>query len=395
MEIFIFGAGAVGCAAAYDMLRSGSVSSITLADHDGERVNHSVCQLQNRTGINKISPLVLEAGDVEAVIHAMHGHDGVLSALPGRMHAAAARAAILGGCHFVDVGDHDSTLSEDLVLHELAAEAGIAVAPDCGLSPGVAAVAGTELLLRLGGKADSLKIYCGHISPSASRPFFFEPAEHFFGEYNGDAVMLRAGRPLAVEAMSGVETVHLDGLPDLEAYFRSSSKLPLAERFADGVEECFEKELQVPGYVARLRALCTVGQVAGSVPPKVHTSAGFWLPDADWTAAPNHPDEVSEVTILHTVAQYQDVLASFSMVGSGDPESGINSRACSVAWPASIVLQMLIMGEIDKAGLVRPERDIPAQRFFQELASRGLALRYRIESARAFRQESMAVAREN
>ncbi len=49
----------------------------------------------------------------------------------------------------------------------------------------------------------------------------------------------------------------------------------------------------------------------------------------------------------------------------------------TTAWPASIVLQMLCSGQIEKRGAIYQELDVPAPAFIQEMESRGI----RIESS--------------
>ncbi len=101
-----------------------------------------------------------------------------------------------------------------------------------------------------------------------------------------------------------------------------------------------------------------------------------------------------EVTLLRVEAHHESVVASFSMMDYTDPVTGTTSMMRSTAWPASIVLQMLIAGEISKRGAVRQEVDVPAQLFLSEMALREVAIRYRIESLEELREEVLA-AREN
>ena len=46
----------------------------------------------------------------------------------------------------------------------------------------------------------------------------------------------------------------------------------------------------------------------------------------------------------------------------------------TTAWPASVVLQMMVNGEITKRGAVLQERDVPAQQFLNEMSARGVEL---------------------
>jgi saccharopine dehydrogenase-like NADP-dependent oxidoreductase len=67
----------------------------------------------------------------------------------------------------------------------------------------------------------------------------------------------------------------------------------------------------------------------------------------------------------------------------------------TTAWPASIVLQMLIGGGISQRGAVRQEVDVPAQLFLNEMALRGVVISYRIESVQELPEEVLAAAQEN
>ena len=97
-----------------------------------------------------------------------------------------------------------------------------------------------------------------------------------------------------------------------------------------------------------------------------------------------------EVTLLRVEAHHDDVVASFSMIDYTDPVTGLTSMMRTTAWPASIVLQMLIAGEIAKHGGIRQETDVPAQLFLNEMARRDVEINYRIESTQAFPREALA-----
>jgi saccharopine dehydrogenase-like NADP-dependent oxidoreductase len=51
----------------------------------------------------------------------------------------------------------------------------------------------------------------------------------------------------------------------------------------------------------------------------------------------------------------------------------------TTAFPASIVLQMMVSGAITKRGGVLQERDVPADLFLDEMAQRGIRIDYAVE----------------
>ena len=397
MKILVLGAGMMGWAAAVDMARSARVEAVTLADCNAQRSNEAVSRINKLSGSHKATSVQLDAADTSAVVKIMHGHDGVLSAVPYFFNLELAKAAIEAGCHFADLGGNNTVVKQEFSLHQQAQAAGVAIAPDCGLSPGMASILGGELLRRIGGKADALKIYVGGLPQRPRPPFNYQlvfSVEGLINEYSEPAQILRDGKLMTVEPLTEVEPFQMDGFPELEAFHTSGGTSTLPETFQGQVGECFEKTLRYPGHVRMLRSLYDLG-LFSSVKREVNGAE----------VAPRHmmsrlfeekfASDEPEVTLLRVEAHHDNVVASFSMMDYTDPVTGTTSMMRTTAWPASIVLQMLIGGEISKRGAVRHEVDIPAQLFLREMALRDVTIRYRIESAQELREEVLAAAQEN
>src|ERR1039457_3523666 len=174
MKILVMGAGMMGWAAAFDMARTSRVEAITLADSNSQRLHDAVARINKLTGNQKVTPMQVDAADTPAVLQLMRGHDGVLYAVPYFFNLELAKAAIEAGCHFADLGGNNTVVKQEFALHDQAQTAGVAVAPDCGLSAGMASILGGELLRRIGGKADALKIYVGGLPQSPLPPFNYQ-----------------------------------------------------------------------------------------------------------------------------------------------------------------------------------------------------------------------------
>jgi lysine 6-dehydrogenase len=174
MKILVVGAGMMGWAAAFDMARTKEIESVTLADQDEKQLEAAVGRIQRLTGTGKVSGVRLDAADVQAALQLMRGHDGVLSAVPYFFNLGLAKAAIKAGCHFADLGGNNTVVKREYALEAEAEAAGVAIAPDCGLSPGMASILGGELLRRIGGKADALKIYVGGLPQEPRPPFNYQ-----------------------------------------------------------------------------------------------------------------------------------------------------------------------------------------------------------------------------
>jgi lysine 6-dehydrogenase len=397
MKILVIGAGMMGRAAAYDMARSQRVQSVTLADNDAARLEQAVAHVNQLAGGDKVRAVQFDAADSGAALEVMRGHDGILSCVPYFYNLGLVKAAIRAGCHFADLGGNNTIVQQEF-KHEMQAHAaGVAIAPDCGLSPGMASILGGELLRRIGGKADALKIYVGGLPQSPKPPFNYQlvfSVEGLINEYCEPAKILRDGNMITIEPLTEVESFRMEGFPELEAFHTSGGTSTLPETFLGQVGECFEKTLRYPGHLNLLRTLYDLGlfssekqRIDGAMVAPRQIMARLF----EDKFRGNEP----ELTILRVEAHHGDVTASFSMVDYTDKATGLTSMMRTTAWPASIVLQMMIDGQVAKRGGVRQEIDVPAQPFLNEMAQRGITINYRIESAQDSRAALAAAAQES
>ena len=140
MKLLVIGAGMMGSAAAYDMAKQLEVQSVTLADNDVKRAKDVAARVNHITGDKKVRAVALDASSEKAAAKLMKGHDGALSAVPYFLNLGLARAAIEARCHFADLGGNNTVVRQELALASKAEKRGVAIAPDCGLSPGMASM---------------------------------------------------------------------------------------------------------------------------------------------------------------------------------------------------------------------------------------------------------------
>ena len=394
MKILIIGAGMMGRAAAYDMARTERVESVTLADNDKARLEQAVAQVNKLAGGAKVRAVQFDAADTGAAPEVMRGHDGVLSCVPYFYNLGLLQAAIRAGCHFADLGGNNTVVQQEF-KHEVQAQAaGLSIAPDCGLSPGMASILAGELLRRIGGKADALKLYVGGLPQFPKPPFNYQlvfSVEGLINEYCEPAKILRDGKMTIIEPLTEVEAFHMDGFPQLEAFHTSGGTSTMPETFQGQVGECFEKTLRYPGHVSMLRSLYDLGlfssekrQIAGATLSPRQMMSSLLVEKLS--------GDEPELTIMRIEAHHGDVVACFSMMDYTDKATGLTSMMRTTAWPASIVLQMMVDGRIAKRGGVRQELDVPAQPFLNEMTHRGVTINYRIASAEGSRPAALAAA---
>ncbi len=382
MKLLVIGSGMMGSAAAYDMARCARVESVTLADADTRRAKDAAAKINKLVRGRKVHPTGIDASSRREVVRKMRGHDGTLSAVPYFYNLDLAKAAIEARNHFADLGGNNTVVRQELALDKQAAKKGVGLAPDCGLSPGMASILGGELMQRIGGKADALKIYVGGLPQNPKPPFEYQlvfSVEGLINEYAEPARVLRNGKIITIEPLTEIERFSIAGY-DVEAFHTSGGTSTLPETFSGKVGECFEKTLRYPGHVAMIRALYDLGLFSkqkrkyGKIEIAPRTVMADLMVEK---FSGNEPD----VTVMRIEAHRDGQVASFTMVDKFDKATKMTSMMRTTAWPASVVLQMMATGEIAKRGAVLQERDVPAKQFLSEMGARGVELQYALEPA--------------
>jgi len=383
MKLLVIGSGMMGSSAAYDMARCARVDSVTIADADKSRATEAAARVNKLTRTKKVVAAHVDASSATSVLKLMKGHDGVLSAVPYFYNLGLAKAAIQARCHFADLGGNNTVVRQELALDAQAAKKGVRLAPDCGLSPGMASILGGELMRRIGGRADALKIYVGGLPQDPRAPFHYQlvfSVEGLINEYAEPAMILRKGRRTLIEPLTEIEDFRIPGFPELEAFHTSGGTSTLPETFAGKVGECFEKTLRYPGHAAKIRTLYDFGLFSKEPRKigKVSISPRALMADLMLEKfSGNSPD----VTVMRIEAVKGPLVYSFTLVDKLDPRTKLTSMMRTTAWPASVVLQMLVTGEVVKRGAILQERDVPAPQFLAEMAARDINIAYEAKEA--------------
>ena len=395
MKLLVVGSGLMGSAAAYDMARQSDVASVTLADNDLRRAKDVAARVNRIVGEKKVRAVALEADSETAAAKLMRGHDAALSAVPYFLNLGLARAAVAAQCHFADLGGNNTVVRQELALAQRAEKRGVAIAPDCGLSPGMASILGGELVRRLGGRADALRLYVGGLPEKPMPPFHYQlvfSVEGLINEYVEPARILRKGKLATIEALTEPEDFHMPGFAPLVAFHTSGGTSTLPESFEGKVGECFEKTLRYPGHFDLLCELKELGLFSSEkmkigkaeVAPRALMSKIF-----EGKFASKGPDVCIMRLEAHESVRTPGVrgllggrlkgrVASFTLVDHYDSKTDMSAMMMTTAFPASIIVQMLASGVIAKRGAVLQERDVPADRFLEEMSRRGIHIEYAI-----------------
>src|SRR5216117_3431067 len=156
MRMLVLGAGLQGSACAYDLLQRPQVERVTLADLHPRRVPAFLTRKNDK----RLITARLDAKRGPRLRKLMRGHDAVMNALPYYFNYAVAKAAVVMGLHYTDLGGNTEIVQKQKTLHAAAQKKRVSIIPDCGLAPGMVNIIAAEGIRRVG-DAESVKIFVG------------------------------------------------------------------------------------------------------------------------------------------------------------------------------------------------------------------------------------------
>lgn len=352
MRIAVLGCGDIGSAAAGDLARGLRSAEIVVADADGGRARTLASRLNRRN----VSWMRTDASSHRSLVRALKGFDLAVGALPGSLGFAACRAAIAAGIHMVDV----SYMPEDVTaLGRAAVKARVCIVPDCGVSPGLSNILIGHAVSRLD-SVDSVHILVGGLPETPVPPLGYVitwSADDLIDLYERPATIVRKGRACTVQAMSGVEEVHVPGLGPLEAFYSDGLRTLL--HTIPGASDMWEKTLRYPGHVRNIRLLQSLGffrrdslEIMGRrVRPREVTAR---LLDRA-LRMPGVRDFVVMTVAVAGVRNGKNLTYRYRLLDRYDIRQKITAMARTTAFTASVVAQLIARGVVDEVGVVPPE----------------------------------------
>jgi len=245
MRILVVGCGNIGSVAAEDLARSLRSADIVVADKNEERAR----RVSENIGTDNISHCKLDIENRQELHDILKDSALVLGFLPGGLGYRLVKACIDAQRDMVDV----SFMGENLLkLDNEAAEAGITIVPDCGLAPGISNLlvghAATEL-----NQVRTVHIFVGGLPEKPLPPLGYIVTwspESLIDEYTRKAGIIKEGKKVEVEALTGLETIEFPNFGKLEAFYTDGLRTLL--NTIQVTDEMWEKTLRYPGHAERL-----------------------------------------------------------------------------------------------------------------------------------------------
>ena len=377
LKVVIFGAGLMGSTIARDLVNSREVENVTLCDVDISRL-----RIARRA---ETSPkLKLRKHDVRhrtQTIELLRRHDVGVGALPHNLCEYPIRATLTAAVNYVDL--IYGWRYERSKIGLTAKRRGISIIPACGLAPGLSNVLAWSAVERLD-TVHEVHIKTGGI-PEQPRPplnyrivFSFEAV---LEEYLRKARIVRNGRIMDVEALSGLEAISFQQPVGRCECFYTDGLSTLVQTIRH-VKEMDEKTIRWPGHVAQIRTLIECGLLEQKpitinnhkVIPRRFTGQVL----SDRLSLGNEKD----LTLLRvdvTGKRAGNIVHHRSeMIDHYDSRKKITSMARTTSYPCAAAAILLGTNRIEATGVVPPEIAFDAECrawLLSYLASHGIRIR--------------------
>lgn len=352
MKIIVLGCGNIGAVIARDVAENLSSSRVVIADVDKKRVR----EVASRINLENVTWTQVDAKNSSELSSKLRSFDVAVSALPGVFGYQACSASIAAKVDMVDV----SYMPEDVMtLNDAALKAGITIVPDCGMSPGLCSM----LVGRAASQLDEVEkahMLNGGLPENRVPPLDYVitwSVKDLIDMYSRKVSIVKGGKVVLVEAMSGLEEIEFPGVGKLEAFYTDGLRTLLHTVKA---KEMWEKTLRYPGHAEKITLLKALGffdsekvEVAGTkVEPREVTAKLFERK----LKRPDIPDIVVMLIKVSGLKGGKRIRYVYRVLDRYDKERQVTSMARTTAYTASIVTQLMGRKEITLRGVVPPEK---------------------------------------
>jgi lysine 6-dehydrogenase len=378
MRLLVLGAGQQGSACAYDLLER-TDHEVVLADRTVDRVAPF---LEPYVG-GRLQLLMLNADDRAAVRSAMDGVAATMSALPYYLNYPMTEIAVEAGSHFCDLGGNTGIVVQQKELAGRAREAGVSIVPDCGLAPGMVNILAAEGIRQLD-RPREVYLKVGGLPQRPEPPLSYQVVyslEGVLDYYTTLTWVLRDGKPLQMEALSECERLDVPGVGELEAFHTAGGLSLMAQTYAGKLERMEYKTLRYPGHA---RAMWTIRELGLLSTDPIDVQGCRVAPRDVFIATAGSklqkdPQQSPDMVVMRVEVcgerDGEDVTLCWDLVDRFDPATGITAMMRTTGFSLSITAMLQASGEIEP-GAWTPDEVVPAPLYIEELARRGIDIRF-------------------
>jgi saccharopine dehydrogenase-like NADP-dependent oxidoreductase len=347
-DVVVIGAGKIGATVA-QLLASTGDYQVTLADRSPE-------VLAGRDRDERIRTIAADVEDSSKLVDLLNGQFAVLNAAPFHLTIGIAEAALAARTHYLDLTEDVASMRR---VKALAADAGIAFIPQCGLAPGFVSIVAFDMAKRFE-VLDSVKLRVGALPQYPSNALNYNltwSTDGVINEYCEPCEAIVNGVRREVPPLEELEEFSLDGVT-YEAFNTSGGLGTLCETLEGKVRNLNYRTIRYPGHAVIMRALLNDLRLR---------DRRDVLKDILEHAVPTTLQDV--VIIFVTVSgrnKGQLVQETYANKIYSRDMDGRTLSAIQITTAAAIctVLDLLAGGKLPKSGFIRQE-DIPLKVFLE------------------------------
>jgi saccharopine dehydrogenase-like NADP-dependent oxidoreductase len=244
VKIIVLGCGNIGSVIAKDVAGSLPSAEVVIADVDKNRAREAA----SRIGLKNVSWAQANATNRSELSSKLKSFDVAVGALPGELGYQACKASIAAKVDMVDV----SYMPEDVMtLNNVALEAGVSIVPDCGMSPGLCSMLVGRGVSKLD-EVEKAHMLNGGLPEKPVPPLGYVitwSVKDLIDMYSRKVSIVKDGKVVQVEAMSGLEEIDFPGVGKLEAFYTDGLRTLL---YTVKAKEMWEKTLRYPGHTEKI-----------------------------------------------------------------------------------------------------------------------------------------------
>ncbi|HEX8297561.1 MAG TPA: saccharopine dehydrogenase C-terminal domain-containing protein [Rubricoccaceae bacterium] len=378
MKITVLGAGAIGSAVAYDLCRRPEVARVQVCEAQPVTLR----AYRSAHAHPNLRTYEADARDAPTLEPILAGSAVVVSCVGPEHSGHLARLALDLGAHFVDLGGPDGALDDAPALSDLAERRQRHVVTGCGLAPGLAGILAMRGLARFE-TATAARIRVGDVPTDPDVPFRYRlahSADKLLNDYTQPATVLRDGCIETRTPLTGVETLEVDGLGTMEAFYTGGGIGTLAEALEGRLARLDAKTLRFPGHADQMRFLLDLGLAdRTSLDVRTHLSyRDVLVRRLRQRLGGAYNDAVIVRVEIEGEVGGEDGPESgtliYEIVDRFDEASGLSAMQRCTGFPAAAAAVMLGARMVPGGGVGPAEQVLPFEPFFASLAERGIAV---------------------
>jgi saccharopine dehydrogenase-like NADP-dependent oxidoreductase len=353
VKIIVLGCGNIGSVAAQDVAESLPSAEIVVSDVNKSRAEEAA----SKTGLENVSWVQTDASNQSELLSAIKKCDLAIGALPGWMGYQACKASITAKVDMVDV----SYMPEDVMkLDKAALKAKVSIVPDCGMSPGLGNILIGHAVSRLD-QLESVHIWNGGLPEKPVPPLDYVvtwSVKDLIDMYSRKVNIVKDGKVVQVEAMSGLEATTFPRVGKLEAFYTDGLRTLL--HTMKGAKDMCEKTLRYPWHIEKIKLLKTLG-FFDEKPIEVEN---LHVSPRDITTKllekklrrPEIRDIVAMRVEVGGLKKGKQVIYTYQMFDRYDKRRKVTAMARTTAYTASVVAQLLAKRTVEEKGVIPPEK---------------------------------------